>query len=37
MTGIHDHLVQKSISGELVYTAELDPKGGIQGQLFVDN
>ncbi|KAF8554343.1 glycoside hydrolase family 47 protein [Imleria badia] len=27
MTGIHDHLVQKSISGKLVYTAELNPQG----------
>ncbi|KAH0837866.1 glycoside hydrolase family 47 protein [Lanmaoa asiatica] len=27
MTGIHDHLVQKSISGKLVYTAEFDPRG----------
>ncbi|KAG8219339.1 glycoside hydrolase [Butyriboletus roseoflavus] len=33
MTGIHDHLVQKSISGKLVYTAELDPRGDRQGKL----
>ncbi|KAI9569469.1 glycoside hydrolase family 47 protein [Boletus coccyginus] len=32
MTGIHDHLVQKSISGKLVYTAELIPQAGRQGE-----
>jgi len=37
MTGIHDHLVKKSISGKLVYTAELIPQAGRQGELFVDN
>ena len=37
MTGIHDHLVQKSVSGKLVYTAELLPQGGRQGEQFVDN
>lgn len=35
MTGIHDHLVQKSISGKLVYTAELEPQGR-QSEQFVD-
>jgi len=30
MTGIHDHLIRKSVSGELIYTAELIPQGGRQ-------
>lgn len=37
MTGIHDHLVQKSVSGKLVYTAELNPQGGRQSEPFVDH
>ena len=37
MTGIHEHLVQQSVSGKLVYTAELTPQGGRQSELFVDN
>ncbi|KAF8131577.1 glycoside hydrolase [Boletus edulis] len=32
MTGIHDHLIQKSVSGKLVYTAELIPQPGRQGE-----
>lgn len=37
MTGIHDHLIRKSVSGELIYTAELIPQGGRQSESFVDN
>ena len=37
MTGIHDHLLQKSISGKLLYTAELIPQAGRQDEQFVDN
>lgn len=37
MTGIHDHLIQKSISDKLVYTTELNPQRGREGELFVNN
>lgn len=35
MTGIHGHLIQKSMSGKLVYTAELIPQNSRQGEMFV--
>jgi len=33
MTGIHGHLIQKSMSGKLVYTAELIPQNSRQGEM----
>ncbi|KAG9313893.1 glycoside hydrolase [Chiua virens] len=33
MTGIHDHLIQTSVSGELIYTAEINPEANYQREM----